>query len=283
MNTVQMQCFLTVAKYLNFSKASEELKISQPAVSHQIRALEAELGVKLFHRTSKIVSLTVEGKLFLPDADKMLKLAVTSTAKLKSHDIPQILDIGCHNQFELRLFPPVFKTLKKEFPEFRPAIHLMTFGDLSRLLENGRLHTILGPENTFTNKSFHYKELYRCKVTCICSPNHPLARHTSLTSDILCGGMILYDPHKVPDSIFQIQNRAAAGLSANERYYDGALASILTLIRSELGYTIYPDIPPFHEEDLCYIPVTDYSPVSFGIYYKDTRNNPLLKRFLKLL
>ena len=46
MNTVQLECFITVAEHLNFSRASEILRITQPAVSHQIRTLEGELGVK---------------------------------------------------------------------------------------------------------------------------------------------------------------------------------------------------------------------------------------------
>ena len=54
MNTIQLECFIAVAEYLNFSKASRELKITQPAVSHQIQTLEEELGVKLFNRTSKM-------------------------------------------------------------------------------------------------------------------------------------------------------------------------------------------------------------------------------------
>ena len=56
MNTVQLECFLAVAEYLNFSKASRALKITQPAVSHQIQTLEEELDAKLFNRTSKNVS-----------------------------------------------------------------------------------------------------------------------------------------------------------------------------------------------------------------------------------
>ena len=75
MNTTQLECFLAVAEHLNFSRASEELKMTQPAVSHQIRMLEEELGVKLFMRTSKNVSLTSEGILFLPDADLIPKTA----------------------------------------------------------------------------------------------------------------------------------------------------------------------------------------------------------------
>lgn len=77
MNTVQLECFVTVAEHLNFSKASRVLKITQPAVSHQIRTLEEELDVKLFNRTSKSVTLTQEGILFLADAQLILKTALS--------------------------------------------------------------------------------------------------------------------------------------------------------------------------------------------------------------
>ena len=52
MNTTQLECFLAVAQNLNFSKAAESVALTQPAVSHQIRSLEEELGVQLFTRTS---------------------------------------------------------------------------------------------------------------------------------------------------------------------------------------------------------------------------------------
>ena len=73
MNTIQLQCFVAVAEHLNFSRASEDLKMTQPAVSHQIRSLEDELEVKLFNRTSKSVALTQEGILFLADAQLIRK------------------------------------------------------------------------------------------------------------------------------------------------------------------------------------------------------------------
>ena len=82
MNTVQLECFITVAEYLNFSRASEVLRITQPAVSHQIQSLEEELDVRLFNRTSKAVSLTPEGIRFLPDAELILKTAVSAKERL---------------------------------------------------------------------------------------------------------------------------------------------------------------------------------------------------------
>lgn len=90
MNTTQLECFMTVSNFLNFSRAAEHLRITQPAVSHQISTLEDELGVKLFHRTSKSVRLTQEGYLFTQYADEILKLTGLSLARMKQsqHNCP---------------------------------------------------------------------------------------------------------------------------------------------------------------------------------------------------
>lgn len=95
MNTVQLECFLAVAEHLNFSKASRELKITQPAVSHQIQSLEEELGVKLFVRTSKSVALTQEGILFAPDAQLILRTALSARERLGRHEHFIPLELGC--------------------------------------------------------------------------------------------------------------------------------------------------------------------------------------------
>ena len=57
-NTFQLSCFLQVAETLNFARAAEILHVTQPAVTQQIRSLEKELGVPLFHRTTRSVKLT---------------------------------------------------------------------------------------------------------------------------------------------------------------------------------------------------------------------------------
>ncbi|MGI5971292.1 MAG: LysR family transcriptional regulator [Oscillospiraceae bacterium] len=64
MNEVQIRCFLTVARYMNFSRASEVLYISQPAISRHIGNLERELGAKLFDRREKPVCFTAAGQAY---------------------------------------------------------------------------------------------------------------------------------------------------------------------------------------------------------------------------
>lgn len=283
MNTIQMECFLAVAKHLNFSKAAEEVKITQPAVSHQINSLEAELEVRLFHRTSKSVSLTPEGMLFLPDADKILKIAHSAKERLSNHEEPLVLEIGCHNQAELDLLPEALRTLKAEYPSLRPSLHLFPFASLGGLLESGQLHVMFGMKNDYGKGVLRYRELFRCPVVCICSKNHPLAGRESITKDMIRGNIVLCEPHKIADSIFQIQSDITVGVSGSERYIADGYESVLTLVKAEIGCTVLPGFPAAKDPQLCYIPLSDCKPVSFGMFFMGDGQMPVTKRLYQLL
>ena len=72
MELKQLQYFLQVAEYLNFSRAAQQLYISQPALSYQIAELERELGVELFVRDRRRVHLTAAGKALVDPARRLL-------------------------------------------------------------------------------------------------------------------------------------------------------------------------------------------------------------------
>ncbi len=71
MNERQIECFLAVAHGGNFSAASKQLFLSQPAVTHQIRSLEKELGVQLFERNTVRTAITPAGQAILEDAQQL--------------------------------------------------------------------------------------------------------------------------------------------------------------------------------------------------------------------
>lgn len=283
MNTVQLECFVTVAEYLNFSKASQALRITQPAVSHQIQTLEEELGVKLFNRTSKSVSLTQEGILFLPDAHLILKTAYSAKDHLGNHEHYIPLELGCHNYMELNLFPPILKDLSEEFPLLRPNIHLVPFPSLLSMIENNQIHAALGTKNEQAKTSLYYRELCSAPVACVCSPEHPLAQYKTLTRRLLTGNFIACSPRQISDSIFTVQNSILVNMAPEMRFLTESVESAVTLAKAGVGYTLYPDIPPARDAGLRYIPVTDLPEISFGVYCQNNHDHPVLKRFLTLI
>lgn len=283
MNTIQLECFLAVGRNLNFSKAAKEVKLTQPAVSHQIRSLEEELGVKLFHRTSKSVSMTAEGRRFFPDADRIIKIAVSARERLHSDADPIPLEIGCDNQAELMLLSRPIKELKKEYPQLHPFVRQVPFDILHTLLESEQIHIMFGMKGTYKNASFQYRELFSCPICCICSENHPLAKFDSLTTDQLLGAMILCESHRIPSALFQLQIRIASSFPEEQRFFGDGYESVLTLVRADLGYTLLPALPGSTEPGLRYIPLTDQSTLSFGLYHSRSDRPWLLKRFWQLM
>ena len=282
MNTTQLECFLAVAEHLNFSRASEELKMTQPAVSHQIRSLETELEAALFKRTSKSVTLTEEGILFLADAQLILKTSLLAKERLGRHEHFISFEVGCHNHMELNLLPPIFADLAEEFPLLHPSIQLMPFPALLGRIENRQIHAAFGVKEGQGKSSLYFRELCSAPVACVCSPVHPLARYETLTKDQLSGSIIACSPRQIPNTVFAIQNSILAKLPPEQRFFTENVESAFTLAKARIGYTLYPDVVPAREHGLKYIPVTDIPRMSFGVYYRYDDDHPVLKRFLNL-
>jgi DNA-binding transcriptional LysR family regulator len=114
----QIEIFIKVAKYKNFSKAANALFLSQPAVSAQISALEKELEVQLFNRTSKEVVLTEEGHIFLEHAILIVNTfhdAIMSLAKNKRS--AGILNLHASTAPCSSLVPELVRQYKNLYPE----------------------------------------------------------------------------------------------------------------------------------------------------------------------
>ena len=75
MDLKQLNTFLMISKLQSFTKAADTLNYAQSSVTTQIKLLEEELGVKLFERIGKNISLTHDGKKLIPYAQQMLKLS----------------------------------------------------------------------------------------------------------------------------------------------------------------------------------------------------------------
>jgi DNA-binding transcriptional LysR family regulator len=82
-----LQVFRTVAEHLSFRKAAELLFLTQPAVSLQIKALEEDLGIRLFDRAAGKVSLTRQGAILLCHAQKLARIALEAAQELSANEV----------------------------------------------------------------------------------------------------------------------------------------------------------------------------------------------------
>ncbi|MCL2201178.1 MAG: selenium metabolism-associated LysR family transcriptional regulator [Oscillospiraceae bacterium] len=118
MEIKQLEIFTSVARKLSFSKAADELYISQPTVSAQINSLEKSLGAQLLIRNTKGVSLTKTGEEFLSYAKKILSLRdqAKSCTGSKGRGATGAIDIIASTLPAQHLLPEIIASFQKEWP-----------------------------------------------------------------------------------------------------------------------------------------------------------------------
>jgi len=145
MNSRQLQYAVMLAEKRNFSHVAEALDISQPALSKQIIALENELGVKLFDRSTTPLTLTPAGEFFIEKAQALLfeeDVLIKTMDRYKSDDIGK-LTIGISPFRSLYLMPPIIKGLKENFPDLQIVLREYGRTQLHKGLSEGQYDFII--------------------------------------------------------------------------------------------------------------------------------------------
>jgi DNA-binding transcriptional LysR family regulator len=154
MNDLQIEYFLAAARNMSFSKAAQELYVSQPAISRQILSLEQELGCPLFERLNKGIVLTANGEMFYDFFDRCrgelfdLKLR----AKLSLEKKNRILHLGVLNNWNIsEIILPVLKAFSEEYPDVKVEINSYEPRGSQEALQAGKEDIILTIEPKILN------------------------------------------------------------------------------------------------------------------------------------
>ena len=133
--------FLTIAREGSITAAAEQLHITQPTLSRQIKDLEDELGQKLFHRSSHSMKLTQEGFIFRQRAEEIVAMVDKTSAEFLSMNKPLAGDIyiGCGETLAVSLIADLIAELRKEYPDIRYHLYSGNEADVTERLDRGLL------------------------------------------------------------------------------------------------------------------------------------------------
>lgn len=136
-----LRYFLMVAKEQNFTRAAKMLNITQPTLSRQLADLEEKLGVQLFNRSGKIVTLTEEGIILKRRSLEILDLEEKTLQELKHSDevIEGTITIGCGEFTAMEKIARICKAYKEKFPKVRIVIHTATADSVYEMMERGKV------------------------------------------------------------------------------------------------------------------------------------------------
>ncbi|MHA7879231.1 MAG: LysR substrate-binding domain-containing protein [Saccharospirillum sp.] len=121
-----LRCFAVAAEHLSFKKASESLFVTQAAVSHQIKALEGWLGVRLFERLNREVRLTPEGYSLLPFVHNAFETLESGVSQLRTDPNPDRLKVSVLPSFASAWLAPRLGSFRQRHSEYRVVLNPST-------------------------------------------------------------------------------------------------------------------------------------------------------------
>jgi DNA-binding transcriptional LysR family regulator len=176
-----LRYFLAVSEELHFGRAARKLHISQPPLSQAIRKLEAELGVQLFERTSRVVKLTEAGRIFAEEARKVLAHVELAVGAVRRATGPgTMLRIGCVPHLPIERLLAFLEALYERSPGHRPQVTHITSGEQVARLRSGELDVGIfnddGQEEGLEEEPLFPGE----GLVAFLAPDHPLTERTVL-------------------------------------------------------------------------------------------------------
>ena len=235
----QLRAFLALSRTGSFTLAAKELFLSQSAVSHSMKALETDVGCRLFDRLGKKVLLTQAGEALLQHTEKILQEMATARAALEEFGKWGVgrLRLGTSPTACQYILPAVLREFKDSFPKCRIAIEP---GDTLEAMEAIRSHRIdlaitLEPRN---EEQVDFHPLFTDELNFLVAPTHAWARE----------GQVLRQ--EIPKQSYVLYNKNSYTFRAVQEYFHeqdmvlntvielGSMEAIKELVKLGLGVGI---------------------------------------------
>ena len=172
-----LRYFVAVAEGENVSRAAAKLRVSQPAVSRQLRALEDELGFALLARTGKSVRLTASGQVFFGEARDILARTVDAVARARASLAPRAqLHVGYVPSGTVEILPRVLRVFRSRHADVQVTLHDLSAEEMSPLLLQGKLDVALTVLRHRLPRELALQELARYETCVVVGATHPLAK-----------------------------------------------------------------------------------------------------------
>ena len=180
----QLHTFLEIVRLKSFSKAAQTCFRTQPAISAQIRQMEQALGTQLFERFGSRISLTTAGKTFADYARQLLELKQQGFDAVRELDrIPKgEIAIAANEATCVHVLPQVFSTFRARFSEVQvQVIRSYSSKTIQSVMDNSVDFGIT--QLPVREKRLEVVQIHSDEIRLLVSPDHPLARATSVTAE----------------------------------------------------------------------------------------------------
>lgn len=285
----RLQYFLAVAEELSFTRAAERLNMAQPPLSTQIRALESELGVSLFDRSRRAISLTAAGRALVPEARRVLDGAEQAAriARRAGDGTVGRLMIGFVPSAAHGALPAILPRYRQRYPGVELSMRERTPDELIRLVHERRLDVALMFAPLRDDTLF---------AQCVCTEHlvaavprhHALAREASVDVRVLAAhALILPTQHETPglySRIRELFDEFGIDPVVVQREI-WMMQTIIGLVAADIGVAIVPSsATTLRHPDVVYRPLAQRAaPVEMTAIWRKDTPSPTLAGFIEII
>lgn len=235
-----LESFLEVARQGSVSRAAEQLFITQPALTARLKALEGELGVELFVRSSRGVKLTDAGRAYLPYAERTLAVVAEgqqAMANLRAGTTGELL-IAAAPAVSTYVLPAILKTFRAAYPSVRLGVRTGHTEEVLDMVLRGEAHIGIG--RPIRHHEVELIPVLDDEMLLVVSARHPFASRGKVRIDELAAErLILFDRtssyHELTSSLF----RQAGVVPASVMELDNVEAA-KKMVQQGLGVALLP-------------------------------------------
>lgn len=256
MNLKDFEYVKAIAHHKHFRKAADACFVSQPTLSGQVKKLEQTLGVTLFDRSTKHVTLTPKGARLLAQINVILEqtqvlkeLAATSNGPLQGK-----LTIGIIPTIAPYLLPALLTSMKEEFVESQFSFIEMQTATILEALNTGELDfAILADVPELAH--YHTVNLYKEDFLVAVSQDNTLSKHKKVALQDLnhASLLMLSDGHCFKDQAEKFC--FSAGVDVSNQYKGNSLETLLALVAMDDGVTFVPKLACTQRTGIKYLPI----------------------------
>jgi DNA-binding transcriptional LysR family regulator len=287
----QLQFFTAVAEELSFSRAAIKLHVAQPSLSTQIKALEAEVGARLFERDKRHVSLTPAGRRFQHRVAAVLSLAESAKTEARATERGLFGTMGI-GYTALSMFSTALPHAIRRFRRQAPNV-IMTLRELTSLEQLHELGErtldlgVLRKVDLAAPKGIRITEWYRTPLVAAIPKDHPRALAPSLSlTDLKDEGFIMY-PRQAGTGIYWQVIDLCTSAGFRPRVVREVLESSTSigLVAAGVGIAIVPsDMNCIQVPGVVYRPISDRGAhTTLHLAQRDGDRNEHLRSFLRTL
>jgi len=289
MDIKKLVTFVNLVETKNFTKTAKAIHATQPTVTHDINAIEDEIGVKLFNRNKRYVNVTKNGEVFYQKIRPLINNYNSAVQEVQEKDKEERLQINfgySYNPFNDKYIPLWLSSFQKKFPQVKFALVNLNRNELKQQLVSNNLDVMLttGLEaEDLSNIKVYPIETEPFKV--IIPQNNPLSKKSIIKlTDFQGEKLVFLDNRWAAADIINLQNKIIhLNRDLNITYAD-EISSLNVLLKANQGmglglYCIYPEL----DSSLTYVPLKWEPQVNLVAITQKNNEKRIVYQFIKFI